>query len=376
MSAAIFWASIALVAYTYAGYPLLVAALARRRGTMPVTASQAPPLTVVIAACNEETRIAARVLDVLAQDYPPEHLRVIVVDDGSTDDTARAADVGDTRVSVIRLSTNGGKAAALNAAFEHLETDLVAFTDARQRFAPVALRKLVEAFADPDVGAVSGELDIVHDTNADAAAADIGLYWRMEKALRQSEARLGWMHGATGAIYAMRRDLLRPLPPGTILDDMMLPLGAALAGRRLWMAREAIARDTPSSSGTEEFRRKLRTLAGNWQLMAHLPQLLNPRSNPVFFAFISHKLLRLLVPWALLLALVASAAAGGTFYHCIFALQLLAYLVATLALLRPRWTACIPFAGSAGTFVMLNAAALLSLPACILLDPRGLWKKH
>jgi hypothetical protein len=157
---------------------------------------------------------------------------------------------------------------------------------------------------------------------------------------------------------------------------MFLPLGAVLAGKRIWMAREAIAYDTASVSGSEEFRRKLRTLAGNWQLMARMPQLLNPWLNPTFFAFISHKLLRLIAPWALLVALVASASAGGAFYASVCGLQLLAYAVAVLAVVRPRWMEGIPFATSAGTFLMLNVAALLSLPACLLLDPRGLWKKH
>lgn len=373
MSEGIFWAAIALVAYTYALYPALVALLARILGRAPATAATMPPLTVVIAAHNEEPRIAARVRDLLDQEYPADSLRVIVVDDGSSDGTAAAADIGDPRVRVIRLAANAGKAAALNAGVAATSTELVAFTDARQRFAPGALRMLAEPFADPEVGAVSGELVI--ESDASGRAADIGLYWRIETALRANEARLGWLHGVSGAIHAMRRELVPTLPAGLILDDMYMPATALLAGKWVWMAREALALDSASKDESEEFRRKLRTLAGNWQLMAKLPRLLNPFDNPAWFAFVSHKLLRLVAPWALLAALVASACAGHPFYVAMLVLQLLAYAVAILAITRPPLAARIPFAGTAGTFVMLNTAALLSLPAS-LRGTRTLWKKH
>jgi cellulose synthase/poly-beta-1,6-N-acetylglucosamine synthase-like glycosyltransferase len=373
MSVWIFWVAIALVAYTYALYPALAAVLSRWMGRTPHTEAITPALAVVVAAHNEESRIATRVRDILEQEYPEDDLRVIVVDDGSTDGTAAAADIGDARVQVIRLPRNVGKAAALNAGVAAATAALVVFTDARQRFAPGALRRLAEPFADPEVGVVSGELAIAPDVAG--RAADIGLYWRIETMLRESEARLGWLHGVSGAIHAMRRELIPTLPPGLILDDMYLPLTALFAGKWVWMTREAVALDSGSRDESEEFRRKLRTLAGNWQLLAKLPRLLNPFTNPVFFAFVSHKLLRLLAPWALIAALPASLCARQPFYAALFVLQLLAYAIAALAIFRPRAAARIPFAGTAGTFVMLNAAALCSLPACIV-GPRRLWKKH
>jgi glycosyltransferase involved in cell wall biosynthesis len=373
MSIWVFWAAIGLVLYTYALYPLLAFVLAQWMGRAPRSDAMTPPLTVVIAAHNEASRIAVRVRDTLDQDYPAENLHVIVVDDGSTDGTAAAADIGDARIKVLRLPRNGGKAAALNAGIAAVTTSLVVFTDARQRFAPGALQALAEPLADHEVGAVSGELVIAPDTAG--RAADIGLYWRIETALRESEAQLGWLHGVSGAIHAMRRELIPTLPAGLILDDMYLPIAALFAGKRVWMTRDAVALDSGSRDESEEFRRKLRTLAGNWQLMAKLPRLLNPFTNPVFFAFVSHKLLRLLAPWALIAALVASLCAQQPLYTALFALQLLAYAVAALAIVRPQAAARIPMAGTAGTFVMLNAAALWSLPACML-GPGRLWKKH
>lgn len=373
MTATLFWVAIALVAYTYALYPALAAGLARALGRAPDTAASTPAMTVVVAAHNEAPRIAARVHDILQQDYPPNALHVVVADDGSSDGTAAAADVGDPRVRVVRLAKNAGKAAALNAGVAAAEGTLVAFTDARQRFAAGALRALAAPFADPEVGAVSGEL-VIEPAEADRAA-DIGLYWRIETTLRGNEAQLGWLHGASGAIHAMRREEIPMLPEGLILDDMYLPCSVMLRGKRVWMARDAIAWDSPSRDETEEFRRKLRTLAGNWQLIAALPQLLNPFANPAWFAFVSHKLLRLAAPWALLAALVASACAGGAFYLTLFALQVVGYAVAALAITLPRTAARIPLAATAGTFVMLNAAALCSLPAWAF-GSRGLWKKH
>lgn len=373
MSAWIFWVAIALVAYTYVLYPMLATLLARALGREPTVAPITPPLTVIVAAHNEESRIAARVRDLLDQEYPPENWHVIVVDDGSTDNTAAAADIGDPRVRAIRLAENVGKAAALNAGVAAADTGIIVFTDARQRFAPGALRMLVEPFADPEVGAVSGELVI--ESGAPGRAADIGLYWRIETMLRECEARLGWLHGVSGAIHAMRRELVPTLPAGLILDDMYLPANAMFAGKWVWMARGAVALDSASKEESEEFRRKLRTLAGNWQLMVNLPRLLNPFGNPAWFAFISHKLLRLIAPWALIAALVASGCTRQPLYVVLFVLQLLAYALATLAITRPRVAARIPLAGIAGTFVILNAAALLSLPAS-LRGTRTLWKRH
>lgn len=376
IAALLFWLAIGLVGYAYGGYPLLVAGWAHKRGHPPREGREYPPLTVVIAAFDEEVRIAGRVRDVLSQDYPADRLLVLVVSDGSSDDTARAAAVDDDpRVTVLALPHNAGKAAALNIALAQVDTPLVAFTDARQRYAPGALRALVAAFADPRVGAVSGEL-VIEAPDPASVPHDIGLYWRMEKKLRADEAQLGWLHGVTGAIHALRRELFQPLPAGTVLDDMWLPLQVLLAGHRVWIARTAIAYDQPSANAGEEFHRKLRTLAGNWQLLARLPVLLHPRGNPVFFAWFSHKFLRLLVPWALMVALAASALAPGGFYRFAFFAQLLCYAWAVAGLWLPRLAPRVPLLPAASTFLMLNFAALLSLPVALALRPSQLWKKH
>jgi cellulose synthase/poly-beta-1,6-N-acetylglucosamine synthase-like glycosyltransferase len=370
MSAWIFWASLLLIAYTHAGYAILAALLARRRGTIPIQADLTPPLTVVITAYNEASRIAQRIDDVLAQDYPAQNLALLVVSDGSDDGTEHVAASGDARVRVLVLARNDGKAAALNAAMANVTTEFVVFSDARQRFAPGTLRHLMRAFADPGVGAVSGELQIVENDTR------VGLYWRLETFLREREALLGWLHGVSGAVYALRTRLFRTVPTGLLLDDLWIPLHVAFSGSRVWMARDAVAWDVPSTSAAIEYRRKLRTLAGNWQLLARLPRLLNPRRNPVFFAWCSHKLLRLIAPWALIALWLTSASTPGAFYRFAFYAQTLAYVVAALALVVPRVAARLPLAAAAGSFVLLNAAALMALPASLAPDARRLWSKH
>jgi len=373
MSIVVFWCSLTIVAYTYAGYAALVTVLARRRGVAPLQSDATPALTVVVAAYNEVGRIGARVSNLLGQDYPAEQLRVIVVSDGSTDGTEHAVASDDRRVRVLALRENCGKATALNAALAVVETELVVFTDARQAFAPDALRRLVAAFADPSVGAVTGELEIASATGAESPA---GLYWRMEKHLRSCEARIGWLHGVSGAVYALRTGLFRALPADTLLDDMWIPLHAVFARYRIWMARDAIAYDIASGSATEEYRRKLRTLAGNWQLLERLPRLLNPWRNPVFVAWLSHKFLRLLAPWLLIAAFISSMLINDPFYQFAFQAQCAAYGLAIVALLAPRMAAHVPLLPAAASFVMLNAAALLSLPASVARDARVLWRKH
>lgn len=378
MSAGIFWLSVALLGYTYVGYALLIRMLARRNAN-DMDSALTPPVTVVIAAYNEASRIAARVRNILEQDYPAENISVIVVSDGSSDGTELAAAIDAARVRVIALAQNAGKAVAINAALEQVRTPFVVFTDARQRFAPDALRRLLANFSDVRIGAVSGELEIVEhfaEPNLPQTPAPIGLYWRMEKSLRDAEARIGWLHGVSGAIYALRRELFVPLPPGTILDDMWVPLHVVFAGNRIAMARDAVAFDSASANSHEEFRRKVRTLAGNWQLIARMPRLLPPWRNPVWFAWVSHKFLRLIAPWALIAAWFGAAFAPGAFYRFAWLLQTLAYVAALFALIAPRRAAKIPLLTAAGSFLMLNAAACLALPASLALDPRGLWKKH
>ena len=334
----IFWVSILLVAYVYVGYPALLsvwAPLARRTARKRGADDRAPwpSVSVILAARNEAARLPGRVANLLEQRYPGP-LEIIVVSDGSTDGTAEAvAPFRAAGVQLIELPA-GGKPVALNAGVAAASGELLVFADARQRFAPDAILQLARNFADPAVGGVTGELILDCEQPAQDAESTIGdgvgLYWRYEKWLRRHESDVWSTLGATGAIYALRRSLWTPLPPSTLVDDVLAPMRAVLDGRRVVFEPAARAFDTTAADAAAESRRKRRTLAGNYQILGHEPRLLVPIANPVWLQYASHKIGRLLVPWALLGALVSSAtlAGEGWFYSFAFGGQVAFYALA------------------------------------------------
>ncbi len=322
----LFWFSALLLFHVFVGYPLCMWWMARvlpRRvrkevatPTMPM-----PTVTVVIAAHEAGAHIRAKLTNVFALDYPGERLDIIVVCDGCRDDTAaQCREVADPRIRVLEFAERRGKASCLNDAIAAASGDVLLMTDVRQNVDPGALRELVANLADPAVGAVSGELRLLDAVTGFARGVDA--YWRYEKLIRHAESRSGSTIGVTGALYAMRRELFRPLPEGTVLDDVLIPMRIAAAGQRVVFEPLALAWDRPSQHPAEERRRKIRTLAGNYQLIQLAPWLLAPWSNPLWWRFVSHKLLRLLAPWLLLLAALASAVLATR--HALYLLPLLA----------------------------------------------------
>ena len=328
---ALFWFSVLLVAYVYAGYPLLLG-LWQRAFPRPVrkrsssSREEWPAVSIVLAAHDEAQQLHGRLVNLLEQIYPGR-LEVIVVSDGSMDDTSAVLERFGTRIRAIELP-RGGKPTALNAGVAAATGDIVVFADARQRFAPDAIRELVANFADSDVGGVSGELilDCEDDATLDSTiGSGVGLYWKYEKWLRRHESLVWSTLGATGAIYALRRSLWQPLPAATLLDDVLSPMRVVLGGKRIVFEDKARAFDRVAETGSAESRRKVRTLAGNYQIITLEPRLLVPILNPVWIQYVSHKLGRLLVPWALLLAFVASTALAVRSW--LYAVALLVQLV-------------------------------------------------
>ena len=371
----LFWASLALVFYVYAGYPLLLmvwSGLRRRR--LPAKRPVAPTtaVSIVIAVRNEAHRLPARIENLLAQQYDGE-FEIIVVSDGSTDSPATALAAAPANVHLIEVPA-GGKAAALNAGVARARHELLVFADARQSFAPDALRYLVAPFADPRVGGVTGELlldaeDAMDDAATATVAEGVGMYWRYEKALRRMESVVGSTLGATGAIYALRRALWRPLPEDTLLDDVLAPMRAVLAGYAVVFEDRAKAFDRASRDAATESRRKVRTLAGNVQILWLEPRLLVPFVNPVWLQYVSHKVGRLVVPYALITLLVASVALAGEhwFYALALAGQTAFYLLATWGAWLADRVARLAF-----TFVVLNYSAVAGTVAAV--TRRKVWR--
>lgn len=219
----VFWSALALLAYVYVGYPL-IAWLRRRARPRPVARAPVEPhVTVVVVAYNEGHRIARRLENLLASDYPRERLAIIVGSDGSTDDTVEIASRYEDRgVKVRNFGQRRGKPAVLNDLIASAESEIVVLADARQRFEAGAIRALVANFADAEVGAVSGELHLRKRSGTSPGGEGTGFYWQYEKFIRANESWSGSTVGATGAIYAIRRDLFEPIPPDTILDDVLI----------------------------------------------------------------------------------------------------------------------------------------------------------
>jgi cellulose synthase/poly-beta-1,6-N-acetylglucosamine synthase-like glycosyltransferase len=269
------------------------------------------------------------------------------------------------------LPANLGKAVALTEGCAMARHEIIAFADARQTWGADALQRLLENFSDPEVGAVSGELVL---ESAPGVMAGVGLYWRFEKWLRQSEGVVRSMVSVTGAICAVRRALFQPIPPGTILDDMYWPLAVAMRGDRVVFDGRARAYDRLPERVHDEFRRKVRTLSGNFQLVALMPACLSPFRNPVWLQLISHKLLRLAVPWALLGLIGFGAALEGPVYRALLIAQVLGYALGLAGLSRAIATRS-RLASAAASFLVLNAAAWVAFWVAISGGAARSWGK-
>jgi biofilm PGA synthesis N-glycosyltransferase PgaC len=292
-----FWLAFLVLGYVCVGYPIL----ARIRAAInPLTRRRAPiepSVTVIVAAHNEADRVDRRLRNLLALDYPTDRLEVVLGSDGSTDDTvARARPFESAGVIVHEFIERRGKPALLNTLVPRASGEIVVFADARQRFDPLAIRALVANFADPAVGAVSGELIMSATGEAELGGQGAALYWNYEKLIRSTESRGGSTVGATGAIYAIRKSLFEPLPEDTILDDVLIPIRIARKGYQVVFEPAAKAFDLAPPSAHAELARKARTIGGTFQLFARERWLLNPRSNPLWFETVSHKALRLAMP--------------------------------------------------------------------------------
>lgn len=357
----LFWSSAALIGYTYAGYVGLLWLRARLRRRPVLRSPQEPHISVVMVVRNEESVLERKLQNLLGLDYPPDLCQVVVVSDGSTDRTEDILheQAGNPRLLVVREQLQGGKARGLNDAIAVAGGEVIIFTDARQQIETGALRALVENFADPEVGCVSGAL-MLGDPALGEATKGMGLYWRIEKKIRELESESGSVVGATGALYAVRRELLTTVPVGTILDDLYIPLQVVRQGRRVVFEPRARAWDSPDLGGKREFARKVRTLTGNYQLLQLAPWVLSA-DNPVLLRLVSHKLLRLAVPFALAAALVASLWLKAPLYRMALVLQLAFYGLGLLALARlPEASVIARIADAASTFVLLNTAAVVA----------------
>jgi len=287
------WGAFAVLLYVYFGYPPLLAVCRRFRRPRPRQPSaEQPHVTVVLAAWNEALVIREKIENTLHQHYPPDLLDLIVVSDGSTDATDRIVEDYVNRTGrVYLLQTRGreGKSAALNLGVPAARGEIVVLTDANAVFREDAVAELVRVFSSPEVGAVSGQLRL---RAKDGLAEGESFYWRYEQKVKRAEAACESLLGANGSIYAIRRDLFRPLRPRDV-NDFRIPYEVLLQGYAVVLAPEAISYEEPAPSLWDEYRRKVRIMARAIPTMLALlwPTL---RRRKLFLAWqlVSHKLLR------------------------------------------------------------------------------------
>ena len=364
--------SAAVAVYILVLYPLLLSLrLDRRKPAVRKDLEFQPSVSVILAVYNGAEFLRQKLDSLLALHYPQDRVEILVVSDGSTDRTEEIARSYQDRGVRTLLRPHAGKAAALNAALEQADGELLFFSDVRQPLDPEALRQLAANFADPSVGAVSGQMRLLPGIDGEQQAMD--LYWRYELWVRSHHSAIDSLFNTTGCIYALRRELATALPADTLSDDAILPLTAFRRNYRVIYEPEAVAYDYPAIPGSE-FRRRWRNLAGLWQVHARMPWLFSS-SNRMRRHFLPHKFGRLVLPWALLAFLAASLALPSSGWRTVLwsaeaglaaAALVDRWIPAPLKILRR-------ISSPVRAFLLMNVAALAAV-AVFFIPAQVLWK--
>jgi cellulose synthase/poly-beta-1,6-N-acetylglucosamine synthase-like glycosyltransferase len=364
------WGSLALIAWTHAGYPLAAAAAARIRPRGVRKEDATPSVSIIVAAHDEDDVIRRRVENLLALDYPRERMEIVVASDGSTDATDAIVEeiaAADTHVRLVRCS-RGGKVAAQNAAVRRSDAEVVAFTDANAIWAHDSLRKLVRNLADPQVAYVCGQLRL---QDADGTNRE-GVYWRYELWLRHHESLVGSITGGNGAIYAVRRsDYIEGDDP-RIGHDLWLPSKLTQQGKRAVYEPEALALEKPARDPEDEYGRKLRMSEHGWLIL--LEGGLLRRGPPLYrLEFVSHRALRYgsgLLHIVLLASSLRLAPTGR-----VYRLALLGQLAWLGLAACGRARIAVPGAALAYYYLLVTTATVVGLSRYLRFGVAAVWEK-
>lgn len=368
---------IILVLYPYVIYPLCLLFLSKIR---PAKISKSylfqPFVSVVVAVKNGQAYVDRRVQNLLNLDYRQDNYEIIFVSDGSSDATNKLLLEYEQnypgKIKFFSYEKSCGKPYALNLGISHALGEVILFADCRQIFDKNVISELVANFFDSRIGCVSGELVFCDDVES-TIRAEMGAYWKYEKWLRKLESKTGSVVGATGAIYAIRKELYVNLPQETLLDDVLTPMNIVNKGFRVVFEPLAVAYDSFSKDLCQEKKRKLRTLTGNWQLLRIEENLIFPWSNLLWMRFFSHKILRLVVPFVLPLLLVLSFCFGYFILNLFGFFQILFYLFSAIGLCSHKLRN-IKIVNISYFFVEMNFTAAKSLFLFLLNDDDNLWK--
>lgn len=358
----VFWASACLLAYVYAGYPVLAIALSRIRPRKPLQAPITPSVSAIITAYNEEKDIAQKILNVLALDYPGQQIDVIVASDASSDDTDRIVRELDIRnVRLLRVEGRQGKTACQNAAAAAASGEILLFTDATTRLEAHALRAMARNFHDPAVGCVAGRLAYVAQQD-DATGRGGTSYWNYEIMLRMAESHLGSLIGVSGCLYAVRRDAYREIAP-ELISDFVVAMVVREQGLRTVLEPDAMCYEQTLDHPDRELAMRVRVGMRSLSALASQKRFLNPfRFGAFAWQLWSHKLLRYLSPVFWMLALLANLAlALQGRYLWLLALQLLLLFSGLLGFTSLRLAGKSRLLAKPYYFLLTNLASAVSL---------------
>lgn len=357
MAITVFWICVFLVGYTYVLYPLVVRLLARFKANPPRRGPQLPSVSLIIAAYNEEKTIADKLENTLRLDYPREKLDIIVIADGSSDRTTEIVRrYEDKGVRLMFDPPRRGKSMALNRAAAEAKSDILFFSDANTFYNRDAVRMMVRNFSDPKVGGVSGRKIVMEDDEREASAGETA-YWGYETSLKQWESDLGSIATADGEMFAVRRVLFTPIPRDVVHDDMFLTLSIIDRGYRVVFDGEALSAEYASKTLKDEFQLKIRYASAGFQILSKFRRLFIPPRGWFAVGFVSHKVLRWLVPFFLIGALISSALANMWLYWVFFVLQVSFYLCALAGYLLSRGGSGVGLLYFPMYFTVMNAAA-------------------
>jgi cellulose synthase/poly-beta-1,6-N-acetylglucosamine synthase-like glycosyltransferase len=372
------WILLALIIYTYFGYFALVILLGPFLGRKVKKADIEPHVTMLIAAYNEEKGIAKKIQETLDLDYPKAKLRIIVVSDGSTDNTDKIVlGLADQGVELLRVEGRVGKTEARNVAMDSLEGEIVLFSDATTEYQPDAIRKLVRNFADPMVGMVTGHLRYRSPGKSKMGAGQI-LYWRYESMIKHSQTAMGTLTGSVGCMSAFRRELYTRLPDN-IIEDFTGPLMLVIKGFRVVYEEEAICTEETTTTAKSEWKMRVRVIRGGMTGMIFAKQILNPIKYPVAsFQLVSHKILRWLIPVFMILVLLLNTLVvlndHADVYTTLLALQVIFYATALFSLLLSQVGIHVPLSSIPLYFIVVNAASMVALGKTLSKNLEATWE--
>ncbi len=375
MNELILWSNIGLICYVYIGYPFLLILLSRFFSKEVIQAEIYPETTLLIAAYNEKAVIEEKIKNSLLLEYPAEKLEIIVASDGSddgTDDIVRRYEF--MGVKLKRIEPRHGKMTLLNETIPRCKGEIVILSDANTMYQPDAISKLVRNFSDKKVGAVSGDVGLIG--KGIFFSESESFYYRYERFIQLKETRLGSIVGVDGAMYAIRKELFRGLPSEIILDDFIISMEIGKRGYRLVYEPDARAIEDTTPDWHDEFRRKVRIVAGAAQSIRMCLGIPHIRQYMFLFEYISHKLLRWWVPFFMIIVMAGNIKLinHGLVYTILAILQMGFYSAAILGLIfQKRWNLKIftlPF-----YFCMINAASLVGFIKGLFGKPSVKWKK-